>query len=105
MRSVLDQLINRRLKDYLVLEVYFAGRTPTAVQAISNLEKICAEVCEPNAYQIDLINIIENPDAAEENGILATPTVIRRAPTPIRTVIGDLSDKEEVIIGLCLFST
>ena len=84
------------------LKIYTTGVTPTSQRAIKNLQEICAEVFMDRKYEIVVINVIENPQLAEDEKILATPTEIKEIPPPMRRIIGDLSDKERVIIGLNL---
>jgi len=84
------------------INIFIAGMTPAARRAISNMERICAQIDEGKTYSISVIDIIENPDAADENRILATPTVIKELPPPIRKLVGDLSDQDQVFAGLDL---
>lgn len=75
------------------------GKTPRAELAIANLRRICEEELE-GRYELQIIDVVENPQLAEDEKILATPTLIKRLPPPLRRVIGDLSDKEKVLLGL-----
>jgi len=86
----------------LVLKVYIAGETPVARRTIANLEKICAEVSNAHEYSVDVIDILKHPQLAKDEKILATPTVVKELPEPVRRVIGDLSDREQALIGLDL---
>jgi circadian clock protein KaiB len=67
--------------------------------AIANLRRICEEDLG-GAYELEIIDVLEDPDAAERDKVLATPTLIKQLPPPIRRVIGDLSNKEKVLFGL-----
>jgi circadian clock protein KaiB len=67
--------------------------------AIANLRRICEQELQ-GQYQLEIIDVLENPQAAEDEKILATPTLIKQLPPPLRRVIGDLSDKEKVLLGL-----
>ena len=67
--------------------------------AIANLRRICEEDLR-GEYSLDIIDVLQQPDAAETDRILATPTLIKQLPPPLRRVIGDLSDKEKVLLGL-----
>jgi circadian clock protein KaiB len=78
-----------------------AGKTPRAEQAIENLRRICEQDLD-GRYELDIIDVLENPELAEEARILATPTLIKQLPPPLRRVIGDLSDKEKVLMGLAV---
>ena len=75
------------------------GKTPRAEKAIANLRRICEEELR-GQYELNIIDVLEHPQLAEDEKILATPTLIKRLPPPLRRVIGDLSDKEKVLLGL-----
>jgi circadian clock protein KaiB len=82
-----------------LLKLFVTGSSPRAAQAIANLEQICSEELD-GRYELEIIDVLEHPDRAEEAKILATPTLIKQLPPPLRRVIGDLSDTEKVIFGL-----
>jgi circadian clock protein KaiB len=82
-----------------LLKLYVAGKSTRTEQAISNLEKICREELA-GRYELEIIDVMASPDLAERDRILATPTLIKQLPPPLRRVIGDLSDKEKVLLGL-----
>lgn len=84
-----------------VLKLYVTDRTPRSEQAIMNLRRICQEKLDDN-YEIVVIDVLERPQNAEDDRIVATPTLIRHSPAPIRRVVGDLSDLDRVIEGLGL---
>ncbi|MCX8070176.1 MAG: circadian clock protein KaiB [Thermodesulfovibrionales bacterium] len=84
-----------------LLKLYVTGKTPKAERAINNLRQICEEELQ-NQYEMIIIDVLERPQLAEEEKILATPTLIKQLPPPIRRIIGDLSDKEKVLLGLDL---
>jgi circadian clock protein KaiB len=87
--------------DKVLLKLFITGHTPRSELAISNLQRICEERLR-NHYELDIIDILEHPQLAEQEKILATPTLIRLSPPPVRRLIGDLSDTEKVIMGLNL---
>jgi circadian clock protein KaiB len=87
--------------DAWVLRLYVAGQTPKSVTAFANLKKICAEHLA-NKYRIELIDLLENPQLARGDQILAIPTLVKNLPTPMRKIIGDLSNTERVLVGLDL---
>src|SRR3989442_9278781 len=87
--------------DQWVLRLYVAGQTPKSLTAFSNLKKICAEHLR-NRYRIDVIDLLENPQLARGDQILAVPTLVRNLPEPMRKIIGDLSNTEKVLVGLAL---
>jgi circadian clock protein KaiB len=82
-----------------ILKLYVAGATPRADAAIANLRRICEQELG-GRYQLEIIDVLERPELAEQDKILATPTLIKQLPPPLRKVIGDLSDKEKVLLGL-----
>jgi circadian clock protein KaiB len=83
------------------LRLYVAGRTPRSVTAFENLKRICEEHLR-GQYQIEIVDLIEQPQLAKGDQILALPTLVRRLPEPIRKIIGDLSNTERVLVGLDL---
>ena len=83
------------------LRLYVAGQTPRCVTAFDNLKRVCQEHLE-GRYRIEVIDLLDNPQLAEGDQILAIPTLVRRLPTPLRKVIGDLSNTERVLVGLDL---
>ena len=83
------------------LRLYVAGQTPKAVRAFDNLRKICEEHLA-GEYSIDVIDLVENPALGRGDQILALPTLVRKLPTPIKKIIGDLSNTERVLVGLDL---
>jgi circadian clock protein KaiB len=81
------------------LRLYVAGQTPKSVTAFSNLKKYCEEHLQ-GQYRIEVIDLLEKPQLAEGDQILAIPTLVRKVPEPIRKIIGDLSNEEKVLVGL-----
>lgn len=90
-------------KSEWILKLYVAGLTPRSAKAIENLKKICEENV-PGRYTIEIIDLIKNPRLAAGDQILAVPTLVRQLPAPARKIIGDLSDKEKVLVGLNMVS-
>ena len=82
-----------------ILRLYIAGQTPRSVKAFANLKKICEEHL-PGKYRFEVIDLIQNPQLAAGDQILAVPTLVRRLPEPVRKIIGDLSNTERVLVGL-----
>src|SRR5690348_11461870 len=82
-----------------LLKLYVAGSTPRAALAIENLRRICDNDLA-GRYDLEIIDVLEHPELAEQDKILATPTLIKQLPPPLRRVIGDLSDSEKVLLGL-----
>lgn len=83
------------------LRLYIAGQTPKSLAALSNLKTIC-EAHLSGKYQIEVIDLMKTPQLAQGDQILAIPTLVRNLPTPIRKIIGDLSNTERVLVGLDL---
>jgi circadian clock protein KaiB len=84
-----------------ILKLYVTGRTARAQRAIDNLRRLCEEELE-NCYELQVIDVLEHPQLAEDERILATPALIKQLPPPLRRVIGDLSDRDKVLLGLDL---
>lgn len=83
------------------LRLYVAGQTPKSLAAFANLRRICEEHLLGN-YQIEIVDLLENPQLAREDQIVAIPTLVRKLPEPLRKIIGDLSNQERVLVGLDL---
>ena len=81
------------------LRLYVAGQTQKSIMAFANLKKICEEHLK-GKYQIEVIDLCENPQLAQGDQILAMPTLVRKLPPPLRKIIGDLSNTERVLVGL-----
>ncbi len=81
------------------LRLYIAGKTPRAVKAFRNLQRICEEHLA-GRYHIEIIDLLETPALAKGDQIVAVPTLVRRLPEPVRKIIGDLSNTERVLVGL-----
>ena len=87
--------------EYWELRLYVAGKTPKSVTAFANLKRMCEERLA-GRYSIEVIDLLEHPQLAEGDQILAIPTLVRRLPQPIRKIIGDLSNSERMLVGLNL---
>ena len=92
---------NARLME---LRLYVAGQTPKSLAALANLKKICAEHLE-GSYRLHVIDLVKTPQLAQNDQILAIPTLVRKLPKPIRKIIGDLSDQNRVLVGLNLLES
>ena len=84
------------------LKLYITGNTPRAERAIANLRRICEEELK-GRYEMAVIDVLEQPQLAEDEKILATPTLIKQLPSPQRRIIGNLSDRGKVLLGLDIF--
>lgn len=88
-------------QEYYVLKLYVTGQTKNSRNAVNNLKKICEENLH-GRYVIEVIDLLENPRLAKEDQILAVPTLIKKLPSSVKQIIGDLSDTERVLVGLDL---
>lgn len=85
--------------DVFHLRLYVAGQSPKSVRAVENLRQVCEQHLA-GRYTVELVDLVENPQLARGDEIIAVPTLVRRLPPPIRKIIGDLSDTEKVLVGL-----
>jgi circadian clock protein KaiB len=83
------------------LRLYVAGQSPKSLAALANLKKICQEHLQ-GRYKLHVIDLVQTPQLARGDQILAIPTLVRKLPEPIRKIIGDLSDRNRVLVGLNL---
>jgi circadian clock protein KaiB len=83
------------------LRLYVAGQTPKSLTAFANLKKLCEDHLA-DLYRLEVIDLLENPQLARGDQILAIPTLVRKLPQPVRKIIGDLSNAERVLVGLDL---
>jgi circadian clock protein KaiB len=82
-----------------LLRLYIAGQTPKSMAALANLRKLCESQPEWH-YEIEVVDLMEHPERAKMDQVVAIPTLVRRLPTPLKKLIGDLSDREKVLRGL-----
>lgn len=87
----------------IVLRLFVTGHTSRSEAAIRNLRRICEEDLK-GQYELEIIDVLERPQLAEDEKILATPTLIKQLPPPLRRIIGDMSNSERVLLGLDLVS-
>jgi circadian clock protein KaiB len=85
-----------------MLRLYVAGQTLKSTVARANLHRICEQHI-PDRYHVDVIDLLENPQLAKGDQIIAIPTLVRDLPMPVRKIIGDLSNTERVLIGLDIY--
>ncbi|MDH4183067.1 MAG: circadian clock protein KaiB [Nitrospinota bacterium] len=83
-----------------ILKLYITGQTANSVRAMENLKEICKELVKD--YELRIIDILKEPQLAEDDKIIATPTLVKELPPPLRKIIGDLSNTEKVLLGLDL---
>jgi circadian clock protein KaiB len=85
-----------------ILRLYVTGSTGRSLKAVYNLRKICEEHL-PNDYELEVIDIYKDPEAAREAQIVAAPTLVKRLPLPIRKFVGDLSNTQKILVGLDIY--
>ncbi|MEO6035790.1 MAG: circadian clock KaiB family protein [Verrucomicrobiota bacterium] len=83
------------------LRLYVAGRTPKSITAFANLKQLCEQHL-PGRYQIEIVDLVQQPHLAQNDQIVALPTLVRKLPEPLKRIIGDLSNLERVLVGLDL---
>ncbi len=85
--------------EFFRLRLYVAGQTPRSLAAYANLKSICEERLK-GKYRIEIVDLVKNPKLARGDQIVAVPTLVRRLPPPVKKIIGDLADRERVLVGL-----
>ncbi len=88
-------------REKYILRLYITGTTVRSILAITNLKKICEEYLE-GRYELEVIDLYKKPSLAKGDQIIAAPTLIKKLPLPFRRIIGDMSNKEKVLLGLDL---
>lgn len=88
-------------EDRYVLRLYVTGMTPRSTEAFAAIKAICEEHL-PERYDLEVIDIYEHPSLAKDEQIIAVPTLVKKLPSPLRRLIGNLADKERVLMGLDL---
>lgn len=87
----------------VVLRLYIAGGAPNSMQAIANLEAVCAEHLK-DGHRLEVVDVIEDPRRAMADGVLVTPSLIKLSPSPVARVVGNLSDRKRLLLALGLNS-
>lgn len=87
------------MSERYLLKLYVTGRSPRSQRAIANLQKLCEEE-QLDEAEVVIIDVLEQPQLAEEEHILMTPTLVKQLPLPVQRIIGDLSDTKTVLFGL-----
>jgi circadian clock protein KaiB len=100
-QEAFDLAMERLDSEQYVLRLYVTGMTPRSTRAIENVRSICEEHLH-GRYELEVIDIYQQPVLAKGEQIVAAPTLIKKLPAPLRRIIGDLSDRERVLIGLDL---
>lgn len=96
-----EELMTDQTQNKYTLRLYITGTTSRSITALTNLKKICEDYLE-GQYDLEVIDLYKNPGLAKGDQIIAAPTLIKQLPEPIRRIIGDMSNKEKVLLGLDL---
>ena len=88
----------KRTEKY-VLRLYVTGMTPKSINAIENVKKLCEQYL-PGRYELDVVDIYQQPNVAKTEQLIAAPTLIKKLPLPLRRFIGDMSNKDKILVGL-----
>ena len=99
--EALEQTSRARRNERYVLRLYVTGMTPKSIRAIENVRTICEEHLH-GRYQLEVIDVYQQPTLAKGEQIIAAPTLIKKLPLPLRKIIGDMSNTERVLLGLDL---
>ena len=91
----------RETSERYVLRLYVAGTTPCSARAVENLRRICDELLV-GRYDLEVVDVYQDPARARDEQIIAVPTLVKKLPAPLRRILGDLSDREQVLVGLDL---
>lgn len=101
--AAFEEALSKMEDSKYVLRLYVAGMSPKSVQAIDNIKRICEEYM-PGKYQLEVIDIYQNPVFARDSQIVAAPTLIKELPPPLRKLIGSMANTERVLVGMDLKS-
>lgn len=96
-----ERSLNIQQNEHYLLRLYVTGVTPQSVRAISNVKKICEEHLR-DRYELEVIDLYQQPELAIEEQIIAAPTLIKKLPLPLRRIIGDMSKSDRILVGLDL---
>lgn len=102
--AAFEQALLHPEKKHHILRLYVAGTSPQSVRAIANVKKICEENLH-GQYELQVIDLYQQPQLAQGEQIIAAPTLIKKLPLPLRRIIGDMSSAERVLVGLDLRKT
>ena len=99
--ELFEQALSQSQEQHYILRLYIAGTTLQSVTALQNIKKICEQHLQ-GRYELEVIDIYQQTEAAVAENILAVPTLIKQLPTPLQKIIGNLSNTEKVLMGLNL---
>jgi len=101
--AAFEQALKSAQDQFYTLRLYVIGTSPQSIRAISNIKNICEEHLQ-GRYELEVIDLYQQPQLAQGEQIIASPTLIKKLPLPLRRVIGDMSNEERVLVGLDLRS-
>ena len=96
-----EKTLQAQHNEKYILRLYVTGMTPKSINAIENIKKICEENLK-GRYELEVVDIYQQPEYAKKEEIIAAPTLIKKLPLPLRKFIGDMSNKEKILVGLDL---
>ncbi|HOD36248.1 MAG TPA: circadian clock KaiB family protein [Syntrophales bacterium] len=96
-----EKALNKTSREKHVLRLYVTGMTPRSTEAITNVKRVCEEYLK-GRYELEVIDIYQQPKLAKGEQIIATPTLVKKLPLPLRRIIGDMSDTEKFLVGIDL---
>ena len=99
--SAFEQALTDSSESSFFFRLYVTGTTPRSLRAIQNLREMC-EAHLQGRYELEVVDIYQQPEQAQSNEIVVTPTLVKKLPLPVRKIIGDLSDNDRVLVGLDL---
>ena len=99
--EAMEQALDRQGTEKYVLKLYITGMTPRSQKALRNIKKIMSENLGDN-YELEVVDIYQQPMLAKDDQIIAVPTLIKKLPVPLRRLIGDLSQEDRIVLGLDL---
>jgi circadian clock protein KaiB len=99
--GAMEQAVARQAEEKYVLKLYITGMTPRSQEALRNVEKICREYLDGRC-ELEVVDIYQQPTLAKGDQIIAVPTLVKKLPLPLRRLIGDLSQKDRIVLGLDL---
>lgn len=97
----LQKAIKKTKEEKYILRLYVAGLTPRSTKAITNVKEICEEHLQ-GRYELEVVDIYQQPHLAQGEQIIAAPTLIKKLPLPLRRLLGDMSDTERFLVGIDL---
>ncbi|MGD0952681.1 MAG: circadian clock KaiB family protein [Methanotrichaceae archaeon] len=96
-----EEALKRLSQEKYVLRLFVAGMNPKSLQAVENIKRIC-ETYLPGRYQLEVIDVYQQPILAKDGQIVAAPTLVKELPPPLRKLVGSMSDTERVLVGMDL---